>query len=160
MNYNDGNTEGWCIDSSDGNTYNLRLYSYVQAGRLVGYIFQVNNIASSVHAITLNYYGSVNIGNNLTTSGSITATGSISTGSGSYLYGGGLRIGGFDGNTLYQVGNIGITCNAGNTISFNMWSGNHTIMDIKNDRINLYQSPFFSTNNGYTIVIVNKEYIW
>ncbi len=27
-----------------------------------------------------------------------------------------------------------------------MWVGNNTIMDIKNDRINLYQSPFFSTN--------------
>jgi hypothetical protein len=119
MNYNDGNTGGLCIDSSetsDGNTYNLRLYSYVQGGEQVGYIFQVNNIASSVNAITLNYNGSVNIGDNLTSSGSITATGSISTGSGSYLYCGGLRIGGFDSNTLYNVGNIGITCNSGNII--------------------------------------------
>ena len=64
MNYGDGNTGGLCIDSADvTNTYNLRLYSYVQAGAQVGYIFQVNNIASSVNAIILNYNGSVNIGN-------------------------------------------------------------------------------------------------
>ena len=64
MSYGDGNTGGLCIDSADvTNTYNLRLYSYVQAGNQVGYIFQVNNIASSVNAIILNYNGSVNIGN-------------------------------------------------------------------------------------------------
>ncbi len=63
MSYNDGNTGGLCIDSADvSNTYNLRLFSYVQAGSQVGYIFQVNNIASSVNDITLNYNGSVSIG--------------------------------------------------------------------------------------------------
>jgi len=36
MSYNDGNTGGFCIDSSDGATYNLRLFSYVQAGSQVG----------------------------------------------------------------------------------------------------------------------------
>jgi hypothetical protein len=38
MSFSDGNTGGLCIDSSDGNTYNLRLYSYVQASAQVGYI--------------------------------------------------------------------------------------------------------------------------
>ncbi len=41
------------------------MFSHVQAGSQVGYIFQVNNIASSVNAITLNYDGGVNIGNYL-----------------------------------------------------------------------------------------------
>jgi hypothetical protein len=64
MSYNDGNTGGFCIDSADiTNTYNLRIFSYVQAGSQVGYYFQVNNIASSVNAISLNYDGGVNIGN-------------------------------------------------------------------------------------------------
>ena len=64
MGYSDGNTAGLSIDSTDvTNTYNLRIYSYVQAGSQVGYKFEVNNIASSVNAIILNYNGSVNIGN-------------------------------------------------------------------------------------------------
>jgi hypothetical protein len=41
------------------------LFSYVQAGSQVGYNFQVNNIASSVNAITLSYDGGVNVGNYL-----------------------------------------------------------------------------------------------
>jgi hypothetical protein len=70
MNYGDGNTGGFCIDSADTtNTYNLRIFSYVQAGSQVGYNFQVNNIASSVNAITLNYDGGVNIGNYLRIAG-------------------------------------------------------------------------------------------
>ena len=63
MSYNDGYTGGFCIDSGDGNTYNLRLFSYVQAGNQVGYNFQVNNIASSVNALTFDYDGGVNINN-------------------------------------------------------------------------------------------------
>jgi hypothetical protein len=51
------------------NTYNLRIFSYVQAGSQVGYNFQVNNIASSVNAITLNYDGGVYIGNYLRIAG-------------------------------------------------------------------------------------------
>ncbi len=67
MSYNDGNTCGLCLDSTDiSSTDNLRFFSYVQAGNQVGCNFQVNNIASSVNAITLNYNGSVDIGNYLT----------------------------------------------------------------------------------------------
>jgi hypothetical protein len=66
MSYNDGNTGGFCIDSSDPNIYILRIFSYVQAGSQVGYHFQVNKIASPVNAITLNYDGSVKIGTNAT----------------------------------------------------------------------------------------------
>ncbi len=32
MSYSHGNTGGFCIDSADKNTYNLRVSSYVQAG--------------------------------------------------------------------------------------------------------------------------------
>ncbi len=39
MSYNDGNTGGLCIDSADTNIYNLRVFSYVQAGGQVGYKF-------------------------------------------------------------------------------------------------------------------------
>jgi len=63
MSYNDTSTGGFCIDSGDGNIYNLRLFSYVQAGSQVGYHFQVNNIASSVNALTFDYDGGVNINN-------------------------------------------------------------------------------------------------
>ncbi len=61
-----GNQEEYlqlCIDDSDPNIYILRIFSYIQAGSQVGYKFQVNNIASSVTAITSNYDGDVNIGN-------------------------------------------------------------------------------------------------
>jgi hypothetical protein len=61
MSYGDGNAGGFCIDSGDGNTYNLRLFSYVQAGSQVGYNFQVNNISLSVKALTFDYDGGVNI---------------------------------------------------------------------------------------------------
>jgi hypothetical protein len=62
MSNSDGNTGGGCMDSADvANAYNLRIFSYVQAGSQVGYYFQVNNITSSVNAITLNYDGGVNI---------------------------------------------------------------------------------------------------
>jgi hypothetical protein len=67
MSYSDGNTRVFCIDCADAsNTYNLSIFSYVQAGCQVGYNFQVRNIASSVNAITLNYDDSVNIGTNAT----------------------------------------------------------------------------------------------
>jgi hypothetical protein len=48
-NYGDGNTGGFCIDSAVvTSTYNLRIFSYVQAGGQVVYYFQVNNIAPGV----------------------------------------------------------------------------------------------------------------
>ena len=61
MSYNDGNTGGLSINSDDGTTYNLKLYSYVQNSGQVGYKFEVNNIASSVNAVILNYNGVVTI---------------------------------------------------------------------------------------------------
>jgi hypothetical protein len=52
--------------------------------------------------------------------GNLVTTGDITTGSDKYLYAGGLRIGGWDGNTLYS-GNkdIGITFNSGYKFTIN-----------------------------------------
>ena len=59
--YGDSNT-GICINAADvSNTYNLKIYPFVQAGSQVGYKFTVNNIASSVEALKFYFNGGVNI---------------------------------------------------------------------------------------------------
>jgi hypothetical protein len=61
--YDDGDTGGLCIDSSDGNIYNMRLSSFVQGGSQVAYRFGVNNIGlSSPNTLVLGYNGNVGIG--------------------------------------------------------------------------------------------------
>ena len=62
--YSEGANSGLCLDASDPTVYNLKLYSFVQGGGQVGYNFQVNNISSSVNALTFGYNG--NIGLNTT----------------------------------------------------------------------------------------------
>ena len=53
----------------------------------------------------------------ISNTGNFTALGTISSGSGSYIYTGGLRLGGFDTNTLYNSGKtLGITCDNGYNI--------------------------------------------
>jgi hypothetical protein len=81
-----------------------------------------------------NLSGNVGIGitnpqNKLDVSGNLLVTGTISTGASSYLYGGGLRIGGWDnGNTLWQsTGNLGISANTGNNITFNIGNGSERV---------------------------------
>jgi len=59
--YDDGNSGGLCINSFDGNVYNLRLYSFSPAGAQVSYNFQVNNQASSVNALTIAHNGNIGI---------------------------------------------------------------------------------------------------
>jgi hypothetical protein len=56
----------------------------------------------------------------LDVNGNIKCTGTITNGSNSYIYAGGLRLGGFDtGNTLWQnSGNLGISANTGNMNMF------------------------------------------
>jgi hypothetical protein len=55
----------------------------------------------------------------------VTCTGQISNGSNSYIYAGGLRLGGFDtGNTIWQnTRNLGISANTGNNIIFYIGNG-------------------------------------
>ena len=83
--------------------------------------------------------------------GNVSCTGTLTVGSyanAKYGYLGGLRIGGWDGNTLYQdVGDLGITVhNTTPKITFNFFGGNNTIMDIKNTSINFYQPVYFANN--------------
>ena len=78
--YSDGAGGGLCIDATDGSVYNMRLYSYVQGSGQVAYRFVVNNIASSVTAMTLGFNGNVGMGNDapaykLDVTGSARATG-------------------------------------------------------------------------------------
>jgi hypothetical protein len=88
---------------------------------------------------------------NFSSSGDFTATASISTGASSYLYAGGLRIGGFDtGNTIYQAnGNIGITLNYTNTpsgsINLGFYGGNGNILSVNNNGVSISKS--LTTNN-------------
>ena len=64
--YNDGDTGGLCLDSSDGTTYNLRLSSFTPAGAQVSYRFGVNNISlASPNTLVLAYNGYVGIGNSV-----------------------------------------------------------------------------------------------
>lgn len=61
--YSDGETGGLCIDSNDGNVYNLRLSSFVQGNGQVGYRFGVNNLAAAYpNTVVLGYNGNVGIG--------------------------------------------------------------------------------------------------
>lgn len=61
-NYSGGQDDGFCINATDGAVYNFRLYPFVQGGSQVGYNFRVNNIGSSVDAITIGYNGNIGIG--------------------------------------------------------------------------------------------------
>jgi len=58
----DVENDGICINAADTtNTYNMKIFSFVQAGSQVGYKFKVNNISSSVEALKFYYDGGVNI---------------------------------------------------------------------------------------------------
>ena len=61
--YGDGENSGLCLNASDiTNSYTLKLYSFIQASGQVGYYFKVNNISSSVNALTFGYSGNIGIG--------------------------------------------------------------------------------------------------
>jgi hypothetical protein len=87
----------------------------------------------------------------ISTSGTLTVNDTLTVGSyanAKYAFLGGLRIGGWDGNTLYQdTGDLGITVhNTTPKITFNFFGGNNTIMDIKNTSINFYQPVYFKND--------------
>jgi hypothetical protein len=52
--YSNENT-GICINEQDANTYNLKIYPYVQGTSQVGYKFKVNNIALSTETLIFYY---------------------------------------------------------------------------------------------------------
>ena len=81
---------------------NSKLYFHSGATSGIAYVFRSFNQLTDILTID--------------NSGNIVSTGSITNGSSSYIYAGGLRIGGFDtGNTVYQAtGDLGITTNTTN----------------------------------------------
>jgi len=61
--YSEGITGGFCIDATDGGTYNMVLASYLQGGAQVGYRFTVNNLAATAsNALCLGYNGYIGLG--------------------------------------------------------------------------------------------------
>ena len=82
--------------------------------------------------------GNVGIGNS-NPSNKLDVNGILS--SSNYTYAGGLRIGGFDGNTLFNGNNnLGLTVNNGYSIIFISNGGNGNIMTINNNNILVYQT--------------------
>ena len=83
--YGDSNT-GFCINASDiNNTYQLRMYAFVQGGAQVGYKFDVQNVSTTTTALTLGHNGNVGIGTTtpselLNVAGNILSTGTITSG--------------------------------------------------------------------------------
>jgi hypothetical protein len=89
-----------------------------------------NNISNTREVMRLTSRGRLGINTTTPTelldvNGNIKCTGTITNGSNSYIYAGGLRLGGFDtGNTLWQnSGNLGISANTGNNITFAIGNG-------------------------------------
>jgi hypothetical protein len=67
--YDEGDGAGLCIDSQDGNTYNLRLSSFTPAGGQVNYRFGVNNISlSNPNTLVFGYNGYVGVGTSVPSS--------------------------------------------------------------------------------------------
>ncbi len=71
-------------------------------------------------------YSGITNTSNIYSSGNASCTGSISYGTTSHIYAGGLRISGFyNGNTIWQArGNFRISANPGNNIPFALGNGN------------------------------------
>jgi len=102
---------------------------------LSGYqISLATGVAPTTERMRIDNSGNVNMNNSLTVGGTIT------NGSSSYIYAGGLRIAGWDTNTLYNGGKLlGITCDNGYNINFNIWGGTNGVsgnmMNINNTGI-------------------------
>ena len=110
---------------------------------MTGSSFGINTITPGSHALNVNgttlFNGTITLNDHLTVGSYANAK---------YGYLGGLRIGGWDGNTIYQdIGDLGITVKSTTPkITFNFFGGNNTIMDIKNTSINFYQPVYFANN--------------
>jgi hypothetical protein len=94
------------------------------------------------------YTGATNTAT-IDSSGNLTTTGAITSGTSSYIYAGGLRIGGFDtANTLYAgARDLGLTVDVGRNITFNSWTGvTNNIMTLNNTNITLNKPLSFKTD--------------
>jgi hypothetical protein len=97
----------------------------------------------------------------LDSAANLTTNGNITSGSSSYIYAGGLRIGGFDPNTLYAgARDIGITVDNGKSISFFIWTGvGNNIMTLNNTDITFNRAISFRTDL-YNKSTDGKDRIW
>jgi len=150
------------VDNIDRFYYDISGTSYFHSGNS-GTPFIFRSYAQA-DIFTISNTGDI-AANNI--SGSVgTFSGNISNGTSSYIYAGGLRIGGWDTNSLYNgARDIGITCDSGKNITFNMWNGNGTMMTVNNNNVYIntltrsrhyfnygttlsYQSSLNGTNGG------------
>ena len=135
-------------------------------------LWGTNNYGFGIKASTLayfsqNYHNFYNSGVSTTSpvvsmdgSGNIINSGSISNGSSSYIYAGGLRLGGFDtGNTVYNGSkNMGLTVDSGYTVNLGMNGGNGTIIAISNGRIDVSQPIISTTYIASTTLAIPHPY--
>ena len=116
INFKSGGTSDFCNIRQIGidNAYKLA-FDFHDNGNDAR--FCLRNITSSSNPDTVTEVFTVDNGN-------VSCTGSITNGSTSNIYAGGLRLGGFDtGNTIWQnTGNLGISANTGNNITFSIGS--------------------------------------
>ena len=86
-------------------------------------------------------------------SGNVSCTGAITNGSGSYIYAGGLRLGGFDtSNTIWNNNsNLGITTNNGYSVNIGLNGGKGgSIMTVNNNNVYINNSSLFITPDTTT----------
>ena len=114
------------------------------------------------------YVSGLTIINNATTiSSTLNVSGVITNGTTSYIYAGGLRLGGFDtGNTIWQdTGDLGISSNVNTNIIFNIGNGGEK-MRIKSNgcvgigtndpKCHLQVNGIGSINNGSPYAPINN----
>ena len=130
--YNDGAAGGLCLDATDGAVYNVRFYSYVQAGSQVAYKWVVNNVASSLTAMTFGYNGFVGMGTDNpqykhhVTNGdtSMTLYGPNSTWSAYLVTGAGTsQVASGKAQMITTNGNLHIDCGTGQSLYLNYYTG-------------------------------------
>ena len=80
---------------------------------------------------------SIDNSGNVSSTGSLSISGTITNGANSYINAGGLRLGGWDGITLYNYArDIGIYCDNGRNINIGFWGGN-TILSMNNSGLTI-----------------------
>lgn len=121
-----GSTNDWCYIRQIGgdNIYKLAFDFHDDADDAR---FCIRSVQSAANPDVIKEVFTVDNGN-------ITCSGTITNGSSSYIFAGGLRIGGFDPNSLYSgAKDLGLTCDNGKSINLNIWGGNGTIFSINNN---------------------------
>ena len=101
------------------------------------------NVCIGTTSTTYKFY----VNGNAYINSTLSVIGDIIGNSTNYIYAGGLRIGGWDGNTLYNGSrDIGLSFNNGYNFNVISWGGNGTIMNVNNTEINLNQRVKYPNN--------------